>query len=315
MAEFNFAPFLIFLLLGSCMPISDSGKASDSNQKRMQVSNDFDFQGHRGCRGLLPENSIEGFLYALDLGVTTLEMDVVITADKKVILSHEPFFSHLICRDPSGNPISETSEKEHRIFQMTFAETQNYDCGSSDHPWFPDQKNIPSTKPLLLSVIDTAELHATSKGRPLPYYNIETKSTPEGDHTMHPGPEEFSQLLLDVVFEKGIQNRTIIQSFDIRTLQYIHEKYPDIKLAILVENQAGAEKNLESLGFVPDVYSPEHVLVDKDLVEFCRVQKMKLIPWTVNDKAEMKALIVLGVDGIISDYPDRFIDFLPAGNR
>lgn len=296
------------------MPKNDSGKADESNQRPMSLTKDFDFQGHRGCRGLLPENSIPGFLHALDLGVTTLEMDVVITGDKQVILSHEPFFSHLICTDSSGKPIPEFSEMDHQIYQMTFEETQKYDCGLSDHPWFPYQKKMPTTKPLLSTVIEAAELHANSTGRALQYYNIETKITPQGDNILHPGPEEFSQLLLNVISEKGIQSRTIIQSFDIRTLQYIQKEYPDIKLAILVENQAGPKKNLEWLGFVPDIYSPEHSLVNKDLVEFCREQKMKLIPWTVNDTADMKALIELGVDGIISDYPDRFATFRPAGN-
>ncbi|MCA1763739.1 MAG: hypothetical protein LC664_12225 [Flavobacteriales bacterium] len=118
---------------------------NETNLKKDQI----DFQGHRGCRGLYPENTLRGFMHALDLGVTTLEMDVVITKDKKVILSHEPWFSHLISTDSTGRPIDEENERNHAIYQMTFAETQKYDVGQKEHPWFPEQKPIPAQKPLL----------------------------------------------------------------------------------------------------------------------------------------------------------------------
>jgi glycerophosphoryl diester phosphodiesterase len=293
----------IFLILVSC-----SGKApvNDQAETNMQSSKTIDFQGHRGCRGLLPENTIPGFLKALDLGVTTLEMDVVITADKKVILSHEPWFSHEICLDPQGNEISEDDERNHNIYKLTYAETQRYDCGSKVHPRFLQQQKMHATKPLLADVILAAEAHAVAAKRPLPFYNIETKSLPERDEIFHPGPEEFSSLLADVIITSGISDRAIIQSFDVRTLQALRRSNPDIALALLIENNLTPEANLDLLGFIPEIYSPDYALVDEELVAFCKSKDMKLIPWTVNDAAEMKKLISMGVDGIISDYPDKF---------
>lgn len=267
----------------------------------------FDFQGHRGCRGLMPENTIAGFLNALDLGVTTLEMDVVITKDRKVICSHEPWFSHEISQDPNGFAFAEVEEKNHSIYKMTFAETQKYDVGLKPHPRFPDQKNIPATKPLLENVIVESEKHALKQNHLLPFYNIETKCLPETDDIFHPSPEVFCDLLMEVIFKTGISERAIVQSFDMRTLQYIHQNHPQIKLALLVENNLRVAENIESLGFTPDIYSPDFILVSDNLIAFCRSKNMKIIPWTVNELNDMKKLISMGVDGLISDFPNKYL--------
>lgn len=273
-------------------------------QETTQIKN-LDFQGHRGCRGLLPENTVPAFEKALDIGVTTLEMDVVITKDKKVLVSHEPWFSHEIALDPSGDPISARDERNHRIYEMTFQETQAYNVGSKPHPRFPDQRKIEVTKPLLREVLMKSETHAEETSRALPFYNIETKSRPEGDGLFHPTPEEFVDLLVEVVQEAGVEHRVIIQSFDVRTLQVAHEKYPDLKLALLVENTKTPAENLDKLGFTPDIYSPDYALVEEDLISFAEKKGMKVIPWTVNEREEMNRLIGMGVDGLITDYPDR----------
>lgn len=272
----------------------------------------LDIQGHRGCRGLMPENTIPGFLKALDLGVVTLELDVVITSDRKVLCSHEPWFSHTIAHDPQGKLIKEEDEKSHSIYKMTYAETRQYDCGMRPHPDFPEQQKMPVRKPLLSAVIEAADAHAKETGRPLPIYNIETKCTPDGDGIFHPSPALFSDLLYEVINTHGIQNRVVVQSFDVRTLQYFKENYPKVALALLIEHEGLPEINIEELGFYPDIYSPYHILVDRELVDFCDRHDMKLIPWTVNETWEMENLISLGVDGIISDYPDRLIDLNSA---
>lgn len=298
--------FLLFLLfLNSCTG-EKAGIKNDNNSSETMPVKQIDFQGHRGCRGLMPENTIPGFIKALDLGVNTLEMDVVITSDMQVLLSHEPYFSHEICTDPQGKELDEARTSNHLIYALTYAQTTAYDCGMKPHLRFPDQEKIPVHKPLLIDVILAAEQHANATQRELPYYNIETKSTPEGDNILHPAPDEFARLLADVVIEKGIQNRTIIQSFDVRTLQYLHNAEPDMTLALLVENNLGPEENLRLLGFTPDIYSPDYNLVDEDLVNYCAQHKMKLIPWTVNELPVMQNLLDIGVDGIISDYPDKF---------
>ncbi|MEO6314625.1 MAG: glycerophosphodiester phosphodiesterase family protein, partial [Chitinophagaceae bacterium] len=195
----------------------------------------FDKEAHRGGRGLMPENTLPAMLHALSLGVTTLEMDAVITKDKQVILSHEPFFNHQITTRPDGGFIAEKDERKYNIYSMLFAETQQYDVGSKPHPGFPQQEKIKATKPLLSQVIDSAEAFARARQLPLPFYNIETKTQLLTDNIYHPAPEVFVPLLMQVILEKKIGSRTIIQSFDPRTLQIIHTKYPGIKTALLIE--------------------------------------------------------------------------------
>jgi len=268
----------------------------------------FDTQGHRGCRGLMPENTIPAMINALDLGVTTLEMDAVITKDNKVVMSHEPFFNHEITSKPDGSYVTEPEEKSLNIFLMTYDEVKKYDVGIKPHPRFPKQKKMNVVKPLLSDLLDSVQNYVASHKRPLPYFNIETKTTPATDNVYHPEPAKFVETLMSVIKEKRIQERVIIQSFDLRTLQYLHDKYPSVKTAMLIEDydKRGLKDQLKALGFLPTIYSPEYSLVTEDLVKSCHGQKIKVIPWTVNDKVTMDKLKALGVDGIISDYPDLF---------
>jgi glycerophosphoryl diester phosphodiesterase len=124
----------------------------------------------------------------------------------------------------------------------------------------------------------------------------------------HPKPEEFVDLLVAVIKEKKIEERTIIQSFDFRTLQYLHQKYPGIKTAMLIEDfdKRTLDDQLKTLGFIPTIYSPAYSLVNEKLVKNCHQQNLKIIPWTVNDKNELEKLKAMGVDGIITDYPNLF---------
>lgn len=266
----------------------------------------FDSQGHRGCRGLMPENTIAAMIKALDFGVTTLEMDVVITKDKEVILSHEPFFSHEITTKPDGSVVTETEEKRLNIFEMNYDEVKGFDVGLKPHPRFPNQKKIKTFKPLLSDVIDAVEKQLSTANAKVVYYNIETKSKPHTDGIYHPAPKEFVDLLMKVVLAKNLQHRVIIQSFDIRTLQYLHKHHPSIKTALLIEDfdKRSLNQQLQELGFIPDIYSPEYSHVTSELIIECHKRKMKLIPWTVNEKAVIDRLRELGVDGIISDFPN-----------
>jgi len=270
----------------------------------------LDKQGHRGCRGLYPENTIPGFLKAIDLGVTTLEMDLVITKDKKVILSHEPFFNHEITTLPNGEYVSESNERELNIYEMVYSEVKKYDVGQKAHPRFLQQQKIKANKPLLTEVIDSVEMHAKTNNKQPLFYNIETKIQPQTDNVYHPEPQEFVDLIMAVILEKKIQNRVIVQSFDSRSLQYLHQKYPSIKTALLVEafDKKSFEKQIEDLGFKPTIYSPAQELVDLNLVQECRSKMIKLIPWTVNDLETIRRFVALGVDGIITDYPNLFFE-------
>lgn len=268
----------------------------------------FDKQGHRGCRGLMPENTIPAMLHALQLGITTLEMDVVVTKDKKVMLSHEPFLNHEITTRPDGSFVNEKEERSLNIYQMTYEETQQYDVGLKLHPRFPQQKKIAAHKPLLSDVIDSVRNYMTMAKRPFPYFNIETKSLPPTDGIFHPKPDEFVELLMEVIKEKELEEFVLIQSFDFRTLHYLHQKYPNIKTAMLIEDfdKRGIEKQITALGFQPTIYSPHYSLVNEELIKYCHERKIKIIPWTVNTKEEIERLKKIGVDGIISDYPNLF---------
>jgi glycerophosphoryl diester phosphodiesterase len=269
---------------------------------------ELDKQGHRGCRGLMPENTWPAMKAALDLGVTTLEMDVVITKDKKVVLSHEPFFNHDITTKPGGTYITADEEKSFNIYGMTYDEVEKYDVGLKPHPKFPKQQKIKAVKPLLSALLDSVTQYMATSRRPFPFFNIETKCSPSGDDVYHPEPEEFVELVMRVIQSKQIEDKVVIQSFDFRTLKYLHKNYPHIKTAMLVENLNGKsfEKELDDLGFVPTIYSPHFSVVTQSLVEKCHQKGLKIIPWTVNDKKKIEDLKAIGVDGIITDYPDLF---------
>jgi glycerophosphoryl diester phosphodiesterase len=268
----------------------------------------FDAQGHRGCRGLMPENTIPAMIAALNMGVTTLEMDVVITKDKQVVVSHDPFMNHDITTKPDGSFIEEKDEKNYKIYQMTYDEVKSYDVGLKPHPRFPRQQKMKAVKPLLRDLLDSVAQYMMTSRRPHPYFNIETKSLPLTDNIFHPAPAEFVELLMKVIKEKKLEDRVIIQSFDFRTLQYLHQHYPAMKTAMLIENtdKRSLEEQIKELGFAPTIYSPHYALVNPPLIEKCHQQNIKVIPWTVNDKPAITRLKEWGVDGIISDYPDLF---------
>jgi len=273
-----------------------------------QMNITFDKQGHRGCRGLMPENTILAMLHALDLGVTTLEMDVVFTKDSIAILSHEPFFNHEITTTPGGSFIEEKNEKNFNIFKMSFAETQQYDVGLKPHSRFPNQQKIAAQKPSLAAVFDSVKAHMKHGKRPFPFFNIETKTSPLTDNVYHPAPDPFVELLMKVIKEKEMEPFVMIQSFDIRTLQYLHQHYPSIPTVLLIEDfdKRTLELQLKELRFIPTVYSPHYSLVNEQLIQKCHQQNIKVIPWTVNEKDKITTLKQLGVDGIITDYPNLF---------
>jgi glycerophosphoryl diester phosphodiesterase len=265
----------------------------------------FDIQGHRGARGLLPENTIPAFQRALDLGVTTIELDVVITKDNQVIVSHEPWMSSSICTAPDGKEIGEKEEKKFNIYKLTYDEVKQFDCGTKINEKFPQQEKISISKPLLSDVIIAVEEYIRNYSLYEVDYNIEIKSSPDGDKKFHPGVEEFSDLVYELLDQYLPLERVVIQSFDFRVLKYWHKKYPEIRLAALVENLKSIDSNLKALGFKPSVYSPYYKLLNKEKVNYLHKLKIRVIPWTVNEETEMLAFKGMGVDGFITDYPDR----------
>lgn len=272
----------------------------------------FDWQGHRGARGEAPENTVSAMLRALQDGVRSLEMDVVISADSVVLLSHEPFFNPQICLDSSGAELPERGLEPYNLYRLSFASIQKFDCGSKGHPDFPGQESYFAAKPSLLELISRAEEASLTMNRPAPFYNIEIKSRPEWDGLYHPKVSQYVDLVMAVIKQAGISERSLIQSFDMRALRELHQRYPQQRLALLVEEEDPRQPAalLADLGFQPEVYSPHFRRLTAAKVSDLRTQKMQVIPWTVNEIEEAQKLMEWGVDGIISDYPARLISAL-----
>lgn len=271
-----------------------------TENKPVPVPKDFDWQGHRGCRGLLPENSLPAFLKALEFSdLKTLELDLAVSKDNQLIVSHEPWFNPTICLQPNGDSISRKDEEKFLIFQKTATEIRAFDCGSLGNARFPQQQKISTYKPLLSEVVK-----AVTAIRPDIRWNIEIKSQAAWDGLRHPPVEVFVQLVVAEIKALGIEKLVTVQSFDPRALNALHRQAPQLQLAFLIENIQSLEYNVARLDFTPDIYSPYYLLVNKNLVRSCHKRKMKLVPWTVNDLKSMRRLVRLGVDGIITDYPN-----------
>lgn len=270
----------------------------------LQAQFSYDLQGHRGSRGLMPENTIPAMIKALDLGATTLELDLAVTADGEVIVSHEPWMNPAICLTPDRKEIP-NGDRSHNIYKMTWEEVQGYDCGSKAQSAFPEQVLFHAAKPRLVDLIDVVEKYVSDFGLEKPNYNIEIKSLPDGDGEYHPSPSEFSDLVFGLLDSKLGWERVNIQSFDFRVLKYMREKYPDVQLAMLITDPGKYEEQLDDLGFQPEIYSPYFIALKKEAVDILHGKGMKVIPWTVNTPEQMEQLLEMGVDGIITDYPDR----------
>ncbi|NEM96353.1 glycerophosphodiester phosphodiesterase family protein [Pontibacter burrus] len=264
----------------------------------------IEVHGHRGCRGLLPENTTPSFLKAAELGVHALELDVVITGDAQVLVSHEPWFAAEYCLKPDGTTIAPSEELEHNIYRLPYQTIKQYDCGSKPHPRFPKQQNQPMHKPLLSEVIVAVKEYCAQQTIACPYFNIEIKSTIAGDKIFHPRPELFVELLLEVLVNYKLTEQVMVQSFDVRPLQVLHHLKPTIKLGLLTEDNTPPEQRLEQLGFTPYAYNPNYSLIDASLMLLLQEQQIKCFAWTVNDEATVQKVLTMGVDGIITDYPD-----------
>ena len=264
-----------------------------------------EINGHRGCRGLMPENTIPAFLKAVDVGATYLELDVVISQDNQVVISHEPYMNYVTCLDSHGNPIPKEQQTQYNIYRMTIDQIRMFDCGSLPNPNFPEQEKMKVTKPLFSEMIDAVESHVKQQGLEPVSYNIEIKCSPEGDHVFHPEPARIIDLVLTVVKDKGIEDRCLIQSFDVRPLQYLHSIQPDMRTGLLIQNARTMKQNLKKLGYTPTHYNPYHLLVTRKLLKKLHKRGIQLYAWTVNKEKDIRKMLDLGVDGIITDFPDR----------
>ena len=280
-----------------------------------------DLQGHRGARGLAPENTLAAFERALKIGVSTLELDVAITADGVAVVSHEPALFEAIARDAQGQWLSVRGPL---IRSLTLAQVQAYDVGRLNpaHAYgrqFPEQGPRDGQRiPTLASVFALVKaLGATDV-----QFNIETKVYPNRpDDTVT--PEAFVEVLLATIRDAGMTRRVIVQSFDWRTLALVHQREPGLRTACLTtqgrnfntlaDGSWTAGRRLADYPSVAHlvkaagctIWSPAFTDLDADAVQGAQALGLQVIPWTVNSPADLDRLIGWGVDGIITDYPDR----------
>ena len=191
---------------------------------------------------------------------------------------------------------------------MTTEEIRAFDCGSKGNPRFPEQKAMATYKPALSELFNI--LSRTGNWRKL---NIETKFRPIGDGVYHPKPKEFARLIATFLErydalnpEFNLYDLVTIQSFDVRTLQELRKLHIGVKLCLLTEDETDPAAAMDKLGFPADVYSPNFETVTPEIVNWCHFRRIDIIPWTVNEVADMQRLLDMGVDGLISDYPNRF---------
>lgn len=266
-----------------------------------------DVQAHRGGMGLTPENTIPGFLNCIDMGVNTLELDVVISKDGKVVISHDSYMNPAFTLDPQGKEMDPKNKKIY-LYGMTYDSIRKYDVGSKYYDKFPTQKKMKVSKPLLADMFAQVEKYAKSK-KAKPCYNIETKINEKGEGVQTPPVAEFVATMMKVIDDAKVADRVTIQSFDVRSLQILKKQYPQIKsLAYLVsDKQPDIDLNIQKLGFVPEIYSPNYQLVTPEMVAKCKQMNMKLLPWTPDEVQDLQKLVDMGVWGIITNYPDRLL--------
>lgn len=268
--------------------------------------------GHRGCRGLLPENTLPAFLHALALGVDVLELDVVISADQQVVVSHEPWLAAQLGRGPNGELLSPQHEQLCNLYQLPYATIRRCVVGEWPHPSFPTQQPSPTHRPLLREVLQACEATCRQLRRPPVGYSIELKSTPAGDDFFHPQPARFVEPVLAELAAATVQGRATLLSFDARILQAARQLAPAQPLCLLSETPVPATALFEQLGFIPQVFGPDFHLLSPALVHSLRATypSLQLVPWTVNEPADLQQVIAWGATGITTDYPNRLLALL-----
>ena len=262
-------------------------------------SSAVDLQGHRGARGLLPENTLPAFRKALEIGVTTLEMDCGVTKDGVVVVHHDRRLNPDVARGPDGQWVSAPAPL---IKDLTFEDTQKFDVGrirpgSEYARRFPDQQPVDGTRiPRLSEVLKFQNVK----------FNIETKISPEAPQETLP-PEAFAMKVVEEIRKAGAQNRATIQSFDWRTLKVVEREAPEIATVYLTAGKDSDPGKVRAAG--GKIWSPDFRDLDEDKLR--RARGLRIIPWTVNEPADIRRVLALKVDGIISDYPDRVKKALP----
>lgn len=264
--------------------------ASAAEHKPIQV------HGHRGARARMPENTIPAFEYAIEVGVDALELDLAVTKDNVLVVSHDPVLQAPVCRGPVEKAV---------IRELTLAQVKEWDCGAVQNPRFHEQKTIPGTR---IPTFDEV-LALAPKGNF--EFNVETKIfLKEPQYT--PTPAEFARLLVDAIRRHKLEKRVMIQSFDFRTLVEARKMAPEIRLSALYEQGPKDFVMLSKEAANAEIVSPEYHLVTLEKVMAAHAKGLQVVPWTANTVADWDKLIRAGVDAIISDDPAALIAHLKS---
>lgn len=298
---------VVALIIYACLvAISCKKKSSDLPSEVQNLSKyKGEIHGHRGDRGSFPENTIPACISALKKKVDFIEIDVVISKDHQVVVSHEPYMHHILMNTPDGGVIDEANQLNYNLFTMTADSIKTYVAGNLPHPQFKSQQPTKTYKPTLVGLIDTLNIYAEQFNLPEPKFNIELKSNPNLYGKYQPKPGQFVELLMQTLKDKEMIDRVQLQSFDLAVLEYLHENYPDMPLNYLV-GKGNLDENLAKLSFRPQAYAVHFELLKsvKD-VEAIKNKGMKAVVWTVNEKKQIAQMKNWGVDVIITDYPER----------
>ena len=267
-----------------------------------------DVQAHRGGAGLMPENTVEAMKHCLDMGVNTLELDLQLSKDGLVVVSHDAYFHSRYALRPDGSEVLKTDPKEY-LYTMNYEDILKYDVGSRKSEVWPKKACFPAVKPLATDLIDFVENYTKEKGLTPVRYNIEVKSKDgKGEGKDWPYYHELADAVMRVLLSKKLGDRLVVQCFDHRALNYMYEKYPEIHYSYLVDAKApDFDTYMAKLRFTPEWLSPHYSITNEELVRKCREKGIKLVPWTVDDPEDIKRMIDLGVEAIISNYPDRLL--------
>lgn len=267
-----------------------------------------DVQAHRGGAGLMPENTLEAMMAAVDLGVNTLEFDLVLSGDAQVVVSHDLYFHPRYSIRPDGSLVMRGEPREW-LYKMSYEDIRKYDVGSRSCDVWPDKECFPAVKPLVSDLIDCVEAYTSENSLSPMRYNIEVKSKEGlGEGVDWADYKVLSDACIEVLLSKQLGDRLVVQCFDTRALNYMHSKYPDVKYSYLIpEDVTDVQAALSMLDFTPSWVSPHYSLTDKELVRDCHEKGMRIVPWTVDQDEDIKRMLSFGVDAIISNYPDRVL--------
>lgn len=267
----------------------------------------FWMEGHRGAKGLSPENTIPSMIKAIQHGANFIEVDLYLTKDSQLLVAHDAFPNVRHTTWDDGRELTKEEAKQYVFTQSNYEDLKKFDVGSKPYEGWPEQENIKVHMPTFGELIDSVEAYTKANGLNPVIYNIEIKSAIDMQEKGYSAPPELLvDKTIELVKSKPIGDRYYIQSFDKRVLIYSKQKYPEVPLGFLTgDKNVSMSQHLDELGFTPDMYIPAFGITTKELIDSAHAIGMKFVNWTVNDPADMQRLIDWGVDGIITDYMNR----------